>query len=210
MYQKLMPKPHLEDIIQHEKRPLVLASGGLDSGYMMFRLTEARVDFMVHHIVLNDGRSDFECAQSKMLEKQLEYLSVPEGNVLRSVFSGAAGKVGSDFATSVYLSMNVAAANNCDAVVTGDDLIARTINRDVSNFKFISDQYRVALSIGTSAIDLAKEYAGLPQDFSRLTWSCREPVKDGTLYRTCGACEPCERNKKFGLHSLLDNTVEVC
>jgi len=202
MGQILLGRPHLEEVIATGTKPLVMASGGLDSGYVLYQLsTKTTGKIAIHHC---DIGSTQEVPQRAALLGQIKYLGADRFEVHRSALSGA---VMTDFWLTVMLSVSVAKKLECGVLVTGDDLIARTLGRGgLEDLRAIIVQQGLDLCIGSSVADLAAAYAELPADFAKHTWSCATPIVDGNVYRRCGGCQQCVTHKKFNLWDRFNNT----
>lgn len=206
--------PHVEDLIANGLHTMVVASGGLDSAYTMWRIKSAGLTVGVHHIVIPE-LGDLTTIQRAALKNQCDYLSIPEDLRFETTIVGAEGRPFGDHALANILTIPVAQCNAFKAVACGDDLEWRSITGPSEEEKYL--RYRLFASdknlefaIGSNLDDLLASYKNdMPADFAALTWSCREPVVENGVAHTCRSCDPCQRNARLGLEALLENTVEI-
>lgn len=202
MSERPLPRPHLEDVIANGWRSLVLASGGLDSGYVLWRLAnETSETIHIHHIDLG---AEQEAAQEQSLFEQMQYL----GPRRFSVHKSSGGDGSADFWAASRASIPLAKDLGCDVIVTGDDLIARNGGRSGLS-ELISEITSSGLQycIGGSSPSLAEAYRSLPEGFP--TWSCCTPIVSGNVYKRCGWCQQCITHKQHNLWSKFNQTQRV-
>jgi 7-cyano-7-deazaguanine synthase in queuosine biosynthesis len=203
---------YLEDVIERwnatGERGLVLASGGFDSAYMLWRLSqEVEGVIPVHHVFGGNPNMDFMRAQQSCLMDQIAALGNERFDVHKTLIHAATKD--DEPCRELYLfpmlSVNLAKSLGCKTIVIGDEEYGRGsyataspgTTREIIAFReFIEMQSGVNLGFGTDITDLTAAYAKLPPDVASATWSCRFPKMDRHTSYRCGSCKPCRYARK--------------
>ena len=191
-------------------KALVLASGGLDSAYALWRMSQVCSTVVVHHVFAK--HIDHAKAQRTALHRQLQYYT--NLNYYESVYSFSGGDLmgTSDFDFTINLSMPIAKAYRIAHIVTGDDIRSRMNGYWTSA---VSDPApRVALQdlhlvCRADNEDLVGAYLTMPPHILEVTWSCRAPVVEATCYHKCGECVACMLHKQTGLWEKLPQSMPI-
>lgn len=219
--------PSFEEVLEDCEKganALLICSGGLDSGYTLWKYKQAVGDRVasVHHFRLFDSQDiKRNEAQTKALYNQAAYL----GNVdietttidtsfdkylLRHWFIGA------------FLSPMLAQVRDAKYIVIGDDLpdsyyraqpysSMKKQYRDstIALSKFINSytDNRVQLCTASKTNDLSVAYMEMPEDYQRLLFSCSNPIETEDEYKVCWQCGACYKNMHFGWFDRVAMTV---
>jgi 7-cyano-7-deazaguanine synthase in queuosine biosynthesis len=186
---------------------LAMFSGGLDSTAMLVRLLEETQDELrVHHIRManKEGRDE---AEQSAVEAIVEWCRAryrpfrysESGLDFRSLEA-----VPIDYLSIAFVACQVAIDTpRCDriavAALARDTDIENRSARQRRVFEALYDCYR-ARKLGEPSVqwiypvyeEQKKALAErLPRELLELTWSCRRPLREGGVWRACGACKAC-------------------
>jgi len=209
-----------EDVISDVEKgedALIVASGGLDSAYTLWRCHQASNGRPVkaHHIVLDGLTSTRAKSEQTALQRQIEFLGGEVELMTSSLQSPPELSffLMKDWYCTQMLSIDMARVRGCKYLVIGDDLptsyhrsrpdsslnpVREKELRLLAKFTEVYSSGSVKLCVENREDDLYTLYNEMPLEYIKLTFSCREPEVDTYSSKCCGKCASCIKNKDFG------------
>tara|TARA_R110000796_G_scaffold249111_3_gene376557 strand:- start:1655 stop:2365 length:711 start_codon:yes stop_codon:yes gene_type:complete len=217
---------HVFNEAKKGKGALILASGGLDSAYVLWQYSHLNVPMFVHHVRLMPSLRKRHAIEEYLLKKQLEYINKPHELFISTV--DVDKRLGCapmrDFFIPVLMSVTLAVRNNLSYIVVGEDLmfaILRNMGRPKQSAPWEDEQVKalaemvrtlsmgkVKLSWHTDNRNFFESYMSMPEEYLKLCFSCRSPDFTGTHVEACGNCMACHRNMMLEIKDNLCKRLE--
>jgi 7-cyano-7-deazaguanine synthase in queuosine biosynthesis len=186
---------------------LVMFSGGLDSTAMLVKLlAETREELRVHHIRManREERAEAEQAAVERIVAWCRSRYRPFRHSESALDFRELEAIPIDYLCIAFVACQVAIDTpGCNriavAALARDTDIENRSARQRRVFETLYECYR-ARKLGEPSVEWTypvyhatkRELAeSLPAELVALTWSCRRPVREGALWRVCGACKAC-------------------
>lgn len=201
----------LEDCEKNGKEALIVASGGLDSAYTLWRYSRIKEKIHVHHFnMYNSKRME---AEELALENQIKFIGKDIELDKTSISTTFKDSLAPDWYLTAILSAEIALNKKISYIVIGDDLIdsydrdqsysvlpanKKNIIETLGNFIRHYSRNKLELCTASETNRLSEAYNEMPLEFTKLTFSCRTPESSEYFYRACGYCNSCMKNKHFG------------
>jgi 7-cyano-7-deazaguanine synthase in queuosine biosynthesis len=208
---------------------LIVASGGLDSAYILWKYHQVAKNKPVHvnHIRFYPTFSKRIDAETQALNNQCKYLNnevIVHKTTLDFESEGLRLSLGRDFHLAALLSTQIAFYKKLKYVVIGDEILDGFLRklpdsilpkdaRHEDQLFAIKDYFetstfgKVKLSLNMSRSDVLEEYLSMPRDYMALSFSCREPDVNQFSAKACGECMSCHRNALLGIRQLVCKQV---
>lgn len=220
--------PSFEQVLEDCKNganALLICSGGLDSGYILWKYRQAvgNRTINIHHFKLFDSLyRQRNIAQQKALSNQVKYLDCRADITQSTVDTTYQYDLNRHWFIGAFLSATIADLKQLDYIVVGDDLpdsyyraqpyakMDKTYQEStmaLSNFinSYTKNKTRLCTALETNNLSVA--YMEMPEDYRRLLFSCSDPIEHNNFYRACGKCKPCYKNMHFGWWDKIATTV---
>lgn len=213
----------LEHALKHNS--LIIASGGLDSAYLLWKHAQYVNNIHCYHVIINKHKSKRWQAEFTALNNQINYLKKSGKSVTLYIDEVSVDNYIRDWYTCVLLSLGVVKTNNFDYIAIGDDLPDSYIRNQ--SFSTMSEAYKKEIKALSNLVytltksklatafnsnNLSELYSEMPEDYLKLAFSCRNPTKIYTnqlVVKPCGSCTSCLKNKHFGWESKLNNILHI-
>lgn len=207
----------IKDCSKNDKGALIIASGGLDSAYTLWKYSRIKDKIHVHHFDMYPNKIDRSKPEKIALNKQIEYLRAEGKEIIlhtSEINTDWKGILLADWYLSAVLSIEIASYNKLSYIVIGDDLLD-SYDRDQSFSEMPENKKKIITAMGnfienysvtwSSKLCTANEsnrlselYMEMPSEFQKMTFSCRTPISTQHFYRACGECHACMKNRNFG------------
>jgi 7-cyano-7-deazaguanine synthase in queuosine biosynthesis len=218
-----------EQVLEESKdgvKSLIVASGGLDSAYTLWKYYNTckikPVD--VHHFNLYPNYATRQPAEEEALRQQCEFLGSDIKVYKTYLDSDIKIPLARDFHLAAFLSVNMAMKLKTKYIVIGDEILDGLIRslpvglyeEDLAHYEqlsFLKEYIKsytnnsVQLSLNMSSPNVLEEYLKMPKDYLKLAFSCRNPTLKEFSAIACGNCISCHRNYLLGIKDLLSKQV---
>lgn len=212
------------------KQALLLVSGGLDSAYILWKYAQYTDNIICHHLLLNKNISTRTLSELIAVHNQVEYLKSLGKSVTLLISSFDTGHALSpirDWYACAMLSLDIVKQKKLDYIVVGDDLpdsyirsqpfskITEKQQKEITYLSGFINTYTENLCkvcTASESNNLSELYNTMPEDYLKLIFSCRNPIKIHTnnyVISACGACPTCIKNRYFGWYTRIAKELHI-
>ncbi len=186
-------------------KSLVMLSGGLDSVALLVNLlAHTTHEVHAHHIEIVNSERRSE-AENDTLAKVLEhvrqhYRPFKYSTSKYELMMGLGGGIDMTLAMFMAARVVVAEGTYTDLVWTGhiaSSIIDFQEASAVFTACFTYHRYKPVWCFPFTRCSKFDVYTSIPPALAEMTWSCRTPVYNGSVYAPCGTCHACDSRAKI-------------
>lgn len=219
-----------EHVLKEARRgvdSLLIASGGLDSAYTLWKYHKVahQRKIHIHHFKMYPSVESKSAAENISLCRQIRYLKADTELFVSAIDRDPKirGSFMRDFYIPVLMSAHLALDKGLKYIVVGDDIID-SFKRSVSYGSHIDPVMKkellaikqfveattnngVQLCLNSKSSTLMDEYLEMPEEYMKMAFCCETPIINKFSAIICSQCRSCVRNQILGIQQMVSHQV---